>query len=83
MFYPLNLTLNLTLTITLTQTLYRGGGGGCRGGFFLTPCPSLQTRLDDNEFAAGVFVDLKTAFDTVDHQILIAKPLQRTGFVLI
>ena len=59
------------------------GGGGFRGGFFLTPCPSLQTRLDDNEFAAGVFVDLKTAFDTVDHQILIAKPLQRTGFVLI
>ena len=33
----------------------------------------IQTRLDDNEFAAGVFVDMKKAFDTVDHEILIGK----------
>ena len=33
----------------------------------------VQTRLDDNEFAAGVFVDLKKAFDTVDHEISIRK----------
>ena len=33
----------------------------------------VQTRLDDNEFAARVFVDLKKAFDTVDHKIRIWK----------
>ena len=34
---------------------------------------NIHTRLDDNEFAAGVFVDLKKAFDMVDHKILILK----------
>ena len=34
---------------------------------------NIQTRLDDNEFAARVFVDLKKAFDTVDHKIRIWK----------
>ena len=29
--------------------------------------------MDDNESAAGVFVDIKKAFDTVDHKILIRK----------
>ena len=32
---------------------------------------NIQTRLDDNEFTAGVFVDLKC--DVVDHEILIEK----------
>ena len=34
---------------------------------------NVQTRLHDNEFAAGVSVDLKKAFDTVDHEIPIRK----------
>ena len=34
---------------------------------------NIQTRLDDNEFTAGVSVDLKKAFDMVDHEILIGK----------
>ena len=34
---------------------------------------NIQTRLDDIEFAAGVFYDIKKAFDTVDDKILIRK----------
>ena len=34
---------------------------------------NIQTQLDNGEFAAGVFVDLRKAFDTVDHRILIGK----------
>ena len=32
---------------------------------------NIQTRLDNNEFTAGMFVDLKKVFDTVDHEIHI------------
>ena len=34
---------------------------------------NIQTQLDNGEFPAGVFVDLRKAFDTVDHRILIQK----------
>ena len=33
----------------------------------------FRSKLDEDEFAAGVFVDPKNAFDTVDHDILINK----------
>ena len=29
---------------------------------------NIQSQLDKNKFCAGVFVDLKKAFDTVDHE---------------
>ena len=34
---------------------------------------SIQSYLDKNNFCAGVFVDLKKVFDTVDHHILLQK----------
>jgi hypothetical protein len=34
--------------------------------------------IDRNQIAAGVFIDLSKAFDTLDHEILFAK-LQHYG----
>ena len=34
---------------------------------------NIQTQLDDGKYSAGVFVDLKKAFDTVDHNIILKK----------
>ena len=31
---------------------------------------SISDALDDSHYAAGIFIDLRKAFDTVDHQIL-------------
>ena len=33
----------------------------------------IRLALDNNSFACGVFIDLKKAFDTVDHTILLHK----------
>ena len=34
---------------------------------------NTQTHLDKNELTAGVFIDLRKAFYTVDHDILLTK----------
>ena len=34
---------------------------------------TVRKALDDNEFACGVFLDFKKAFDTVNHRILLKK----------
>ena len=34
---------------------------------------NIQARLDNNEFTAGLFVDLRKTFDTVDHKIPIGE----------
>ena len=33
----------------------------------------ITTSIDNNEYAIGIFVDLKKAFDTVNHAILANK----------
>ena len=35
----------------------------------------ITTSLDNNKYTVGVFIDLKKAFDTVDHDILSKKKL--------
>ena len=34
---------------------------------------NIRKALDDGNMGFGIFVDLQKAFDTVDHQILLAK----------
>ena len=39
----------------------------------MTIVESIQKQLDAGNYTTGVFVDLKKAFDTVDHNILLKK----------
>ena len=41
---------------------------------------TIQTNMDKRSFSCGVFIDLKKAFDTVDHKILLDKLYYYNGF---
>ena len=40
---------------------------------------AIETNMDKQSLSCGVFIDLKNAFDTVDHNILLHK-LDHYGF---
>ena len=40
---------------------------------FISIAESLRNSLDNKEFGCGIFIDLKKAFDTVNHSILLSK----------
>ena len=51
---------------------------GLRKNFFtvhaiITLIENVQSALDNNKFACGIFIDLEKAFDTDDHNILLNK----------
>ena len=48
-------------------------------GALISIVENIQTQLDNGEYANDFFVDLRKAFDTVDHRILMQK-LEHDGF---
>ena len=43
------------------------------GHAIITLIENIQSALDKNKSACGIFIDLEKAFDTVDHNILLNK----------
>ena len=39
----------------------------------ITFIENVQSALENNKFACGIFIDLEKVFDTVDHNILLSK----------
>ena len=74
--------IRLTLFIEQCEILYRFQFGFRSNHSTLHSLVSLinnvATAIDRNQIAAGVFIDLSKAFDTLDHEILFTK-LQHYG----
>ena len=69
--------LRLSLSIE-TRNCYYPFQFGFRSNFstdnaLMSIVQNIQTQLDDGKYSAGVFVDLRKSFDTVEHNILLKK----------
>ena len=62
---PFSITITLSITYSLQQY--------STSHALIDITEKKRKALDDGNIACGVFVDWQKAFDTVDHQILLAK----------
>ena len=47
------------------------GSLDCESGVLPTELPRSTNSIDSKQHCAGVFIDLKKAFDTVNHELLV------------
>ena len=63
--------LNIYNCLNELQFGFRAGNSTAHALLSITE--KIRNALDNDQFACGVFIDLRKAFDTVDHEILIKK----------
>lgn len=71
MITRLNTFLDLHDIIHPNQFGFRSGYSTAHSLISITE--TIRQTLDNNKFGCGVFIDLKKAFDTVNHKILLSK----------
>ena len=63
--------LNKWSILTQNQYGFRSNHSTCMA--VIDMCDKITQALDENKYAAGIFIDLSKAFDTVNHNILLKK----------
>ena len=63
--------LTINEIICPNQFGFRAGFSTSHALLSITEC--IKKTIEDNKYGCGVFIDLKKAFDTVNHQILLTK----------